>query len=297
MTGFGDATCEVDSVHYAVELRSLNNRYFKATIRLPEPISVLEAELEPFLRRRLTRGSITLIVAFKDTSASAAYELNEEALQHYLRHLQHAEQQMQSAGEASRRLSLDLAALVSLPGVIQPPDQTRLVERCRPIIIQLVEQSCDKLMEMRHREGQGLLDDLREHRRYIAERLDQICQRAPHVLEEYHQRLRGRVDEMLARANLKVDEVDLIREVAVYADRCDVAEEVQRLAAHLDQFDEIIGGTEVQAAGRTLDFVAQEMLREANTIGSKSNDATISRIIVEVKGAIDRIKEQVQNVE
>ncbi len=117
------------------------------------------------------------------------------------------------------------------------------------------------------------------------------------MVEEYHQRLRQRIDQLLAKAQLEVSQLDLIKEVAVYAERCDVSEEVQRVKAHLDQVEQILERSTSEPIGRTLDFLAQELLREANTIGSKSNDAQISRLIVEIKGAIDRIKEQVQNVE
>jgi uncharacterized protein (TIGR00255 family) len=124
-----------------------------------------------------------------------------------------------------------------------------------------------------------------------------VLERAPRVVEEYHQRLRTRIDELLARAELKVDEKDLIREVAIFAERVDVSEETTRLKGHLDQFDNILSESGGEPAGRTLDFLSQELLREANTITSKSNDVLVSRAIVDVKGAIDRIKEQVQNVE
>src|SRR5690606_38737272 len=115
--------------------------------------------------------------------------------------------------------------------------------------------------------------------------------------DEYHQRLRARIDQLMARAELKLNKTDLIREVAVFADRADISEELQRVAGHLQQFEQIICGGDNEPAGRTLDFLAQELLRESNTIGSKSNDATISKAVVELKSAIDRIKEQVQNVE
>lgn len=296
MTGFGEASAQVDAVHYAVELRSLNGRYFKANIHLPDELSVLEAELEPQLRKRLTRGSITLRIRFKDTSASAAYELNTEALQQYIEHLAQIEQHP-SMAEKDRTVTLELGSLLSLPGVVQQPDQTKLIERCRPIILKLAQEACDKLIAMREREGQGLREDLTAQRLFIAERLESILSRSPQVIDEYHQKLRARVDELMARAQLKVDEVNLVREVAVFGERCNIAEEAQRLQAHLEQFDTILQDNADHTAGRTLDFLTQELLREANTIASKSNDASISRLIVEIKGAIDRIKEQVQNIE
>ena len=150
---------------------------------------------------------------------------------------------------------------------------------------------------MRQREGQGLCKDLRSHLAYITQRIDRITERAPSVVEEYHKRLDGRIRELLAKAELNIDEVDLIREVAVFAERSDIAEENQRLRAHLNQFEQMLANNSSEPTGRTLDFLSQELLREANTIASKANDAQVSRLIVEVKGAIDRIKEQVQNIE
>ena len=295
MTGFGDASCETESVHYAVEVRSLNNRYFKATIRLPDEICGLEAELETHLRKRISRGSVTLTVGLKDRSAEAAYELNEPALQRYLSHLRHIEKQVADGGDGG--VTLDLATLLGMPGVIQPPESAELIERYRPTIHELLDQAVDKLTEMRRHEGEGLQKDLLSQREAIAERLDKIIARAPEVVGEYENRLRSRINELVARLELPANEADLVKEVAVFAERADVAEETQRLKAHMDQFEQILSSEDQSPSGRTLDFLAQEMLREANTIASKSNDAAISRWIVEVKGAIDRIKEQVQNVE
>ena len=142
-----------------------------------------------------------------------------------------------------------------------------------------------------------LVEDLRVHHKQIAERLATIHSRTPVVVEEYEKRLRLRVESLLKDAGFSVEPRDLIREVAVFAERSDVSEEVQRLSAHLEQFDSLLREDGGRPIGRTLDFLSQEMLREANTIASKSGDTVISREIVEIKGAIDRIKEQVQNVE
>jgi uncharacterized protein (TIGR00255 family) len=142
-----------------------------------------------------------------------------------------------------------------------------------------------------------LVDDLRSHRDYIATRLTEIRGLAPGVVADYEQRLRQRIDLLLKEIDRQVDPADLVREIAVYAERTDIAEEIKRLGAHLDQFGELLTTSQGRPIGRTLDFLAQEMLREANTIASKSPDADISRRTVEIKGAIDRIKEQCQNVE
>jgi uncharacterized protein (TIGR00255 family) len=137
--------------------------------------------------------------------------------------------------------------------------------------------------------------DLMKHNKTIADNLAEIQKRAPFVIEDYHKRLSTRVNQLLSKAELQVNQADLLKEVAVFAERADISEEIQRLTAHLDSFAESC--RESEHAGRKLDFITQEMLREANTIASKGNDAQIARHIVEIKGAIDRLKEQVQNVE
>jgi uncharacterized protein (TIGR00255 family) len=292
MTGFGEATRHDNGVHYAVELRSLNNKYFKASIRLPEELQVLEAELETALRRRITRGSVTLTASFADTSATAALEVNHRALDRYV------EQIKRSTSVSDGEISIDLAALLNLPGVLQQPagDEERL-HAARRVLLELVGAACDHMVSMRRREGNLLMEELIGHRDLIADRLTKIKARAPRVIEEYENRLRQRMEQMIREAQLSVEPAELIREIAVYAEKTDIAEEVSRLGGHIEQFSELLNAPEDQPVGRTLDFLSQEMLREANTIASKSPDTLISRMIVEVKGAIDRIKEQVQNVE
>lgn len=292
MTGFGDAVTEVDSVHYAVEIRSINNKFFKAVIRLPDELDGLEAEIDSRLRRKLSRGSITATVKFSDPTASAAYELNIEALQTYIKRLNDLPHAM------GQEVPIEVGALINLPGVLQPPsDLESRLEKATPVVLDLVDRACDKLIAMRDREGAMLLADLHRQRAVIESRMRRIEERTPVVVEEYHQRLRQRIQSMLKDAAVTVNESDLIREVAIYAERSDIGEEISRLKAHLAQFGELVDGENGEPVGRTLDFLSQELLREANTIASKSNDAQISRAIVEIKGAIDRIKEQVQNVE
>lgn len=295
MTGFGDASHQVDSYHYAVELRSLNNRYFKATIRLPEAILGLEGELEAHLRKKLSRGSITLAVRMYDSAGDITPTIHENTLAAYLKHIEVLQKKLSSANQ---NVSIDVAALLTLPGVLEPlDDEQTLIQKARPVLIGLTDQACGRLMTMRDTEGKAIADDLTKHRDVIHQRLDAVADRAPQVIEEYHQRLQKRIEEFVSRAGLEFEAKDLIHEVAVYAERADISEEVTRMIGHLEQFDEIIRSCDGEPAGRTLDFLAQELLREANTIASKSNDVFISRAIVDVKGAIDRIKEQVQNVE
>jgi uncharacterized protein (TIGR00255 family) len=292
MTGFGEASISVDGVNYALEIRSLNNKYLKVTVRLPEDLQSLEAPLEAQVRHRVVRGTVTITCKVVDTSMSAAHEINTEALQRYL-------QQLTSVAEVTDGgLRTDIASLLSLPGVLQQPvDEQARIERAREVLGRLLDQACDKLMEMRLREGKMLLDDLMAHQKGILERLRIVSDRAPVVVDEYQRRLEERINSLLAERSVDFEAADIIREVAIFAEKSDIAEETARLGGHMEQFQELITRKGDKPMGRTLDFLAQEMLREANTIASKSNDATISREIVEIKGAIDRIKEQVQNVE
>lgn len=289
MTGFGDATGERDGTHYAVELRSLNNRFFKPVIKLPDNVSGLEPEIETILREHLGRGSITYILKMRVDSAEAAYHVNVAALQSYV-------QQLEAVANGAARFTIDLSTLLTLPGVCQEPrDDTDEIRRHGPMVRELTRVAIARLQEMRTREGEALFADLSKHLSVMHGHLDRIEERAPLVADEYHRKLQARVRELLNKAELKVDQVDLIREVAVFAERADISEEVQRLRHHLRQFEQCC--RDEDHAGRKLDFITQEMLREANTIASKSNDAVIAGHVVDVKGAIDRLKEQVQNVE
>jgi uncharacterized protein (TIGR00255 family) len=289
MTGFGDATAERDGTHYSVEIRSLNNRFFKAVIKLPDNVSGLEPEIETTLREKLGRGSITFILKMRMESAEAAYLINTQALNAYI-------EQLSKIKGTNGNMNIDLGALLALPGVCQEPrDESDEIERHGPMIRELTKKAIDKLNAMRSREGEHLFADLIKHLKVIAANLAEIAKRAPFVIDEYHKRLAQRVNELIGKAELQVNESDLLKEVAVFAERADISEEIQRLTSHLESFEQSCRSGE--HAGRKLDFITQEMLREANTIASKANDAQIARHIVEIKGAIDRLKEQVQNVE
>lgn len=288
MTGYGEASAQVDGTHYVLEIRSLNNKYLKAVLRLPESLQSLEAELETRLRERISRGTVTVNASISDQTEAAAHEINTKALNRYIEQLKRID----------GAPSVDLGALLALPGVLQPPaDAEGRFEATKAAMLDLLDKAIKQLQSMREREGKSLVADLRTHHCFIAERLKLVADRAPEVIADYEKRLRTRIDTLLKDVGVKIDSVDLVREIAAYAERTDIAEEINRLRAHLDQFEELIASNEPRPLGRTLDFLAQEMLREANTIASKSPDAVISRHAVEIKGAIDRIKEQAQNVE
>lgn len=289
MTGFGEAQACEGGVSYRAEIRSVNNRYFKASIKLPDHLQRYEVEIDKLLRAKLGRGSISYSLRVRDDNAPTAFEINETGLRRYVARLEQV-----AAGHKTAQI--DLASLLELPGICEPVEMDESVLAAQlKIATTLTNDAIKKLVDMRRVEGQALEKDLAQHCSLIRDRVAQVAERAPSVVEEYHKKLRHRVSQLMEAANLTLDQDALVREVAIFAERCDVNEEISRLLSHLDQFAELCASKE--EAGRKLDFLAQEMLREANTIGSKASDAQIARHVVEVKAAIDRIKEQVQNVE
>lgn len=289
MTGFGESQIEEDGHAYHVEVRSVNHRYLKTAIRLPEDLVFLELELEQLVRRHVSRGSLSVRVYVRDLSAAAAHEINVAAIQQYVARLR-------AVMERGSHFGIDLATLAMLPGVCQPPELSRPQrERIWQIVGRLTEEALLRMIEMRRAEGQALAGDLRNHCERIRQHVQAIRGLAPRVVADYRDRLIARVNQLIAGSNVTLAEADVLREVAIYADRSDISEELSRIASHLDQFVASIASPE--PVGRRLEFIAQELMREANTIGSKAGDPDISGHTIEIKSAIDRLKEQVQNVE
>lgn len=290
MTGFGQGCSEVDGVVYTVEVRSVNNRYFKAQIRIPDMVAYLEGEIERLHRDAIHRGTVNYTLRMKNISGEAFFDIDENAIKNYTQRLSSL------LGEGNGHSRIDLASMLALPGIVQPvvPDQAHM-DKMRQVILSLTQEALEMLKQSRIEEGQSVTADLLANLDRIEKNLEVVRGRVGDVIQEYHNRLKERVDRLLANAQLNIDQDLLAREVAVFADRSDIAEELSRLAAHLEQFRKCCqtGGT----VGRRLDFITQEMLREANTIASKSSDTTINQSVIEMKCAIDRIKEQVQNVE
>jgi len=280
----------MNGISYAVEIKTVNNRYYKAIIRLPELATFMEEDVDKLLRNNLSRGTVNYVLRLKDASAGALFDIDETALQAV------ADKLNRAASSVSVRGTIDVGNLLHLPGIVRPalPDK-KAAEQIKSMILQTSREALDKLKQMRAAEGGFLEADLKDRCSAIAEDLREIRARSGGFLKEYAEKLRRRVDELLARAELKLDEETLAREVAIFADRSDISEEVARLDSHMQQFAECFQSND--QAGRRLDFISQEMLREANTIASKSCDVEITRSVVDMKCQIDRIKEQVQNAE
>jgi len=294
MTGFGEARHEADGLTLSVEVRTVNNRYLKVSVRGSDPYPMLEPELEKVVRKVVRRGTVTIHVRCDRLGRGGDFVLNAVALRSYLEQVRAVCDQVGWQVHVSALLGqiLGLPGVAPEPGGVsgRPPDnELAAVERT-------LEAALGRLQAMRQQEGRAMADELLALRQAVADHLGRIREMIPTVVENYRHRLRDRVGQALAEHNVAVRPEDLIREVAVFAERSDVAEEVTRLASHLDQFEAIVR-TEDDGPGRKLEFLVQEMGRETNTIGSKAGDVAVSRHVVEIKAALEKVRELVQNVE
>ena len=294
MTGFGEGRSESDTIVVTVEVRSVNNRHLKINYRSGDAYHALEPRVESLIREHIRRGAVMASLRVERRSAASDYQLNTEVLAGY------REQLAQLDPDAA---STPTSALLALPGVVIPPsDSDANPEADWPIIREALKRALDSLEAMRRHEGKALAEDLLSNCKLVAAELTGVEDRSPLVCEDYRQRLNERVSQSLEKLGVSIEPSDLVREVALFVDRSDISEETVRLRSHIEQFEATIASADSEAgrkdgAGRKLEFIAQEMGREVNTIGSKANDTEISRRVVEIKAALERVREQVQNVE
>jgi uncharacterized protein (TIGR00255 family) len=290
MTGFGDARHERADHALSAEVRTINSRHFKLNLRTTEGYGALEARIEAVVREYVRRGTISVNIRIRHISAADDYRLNAEVLEGYL------DQLLKVAAKHGLPEELRVEPLASLPGVVEElSTEARDAEEIWPLLEPTLREALENLAVMRAAEGQALAADLERQCTAVESSLNKIAERSPVIAELYRRRLKERVDEALAQFQAAIEPVDLIREVCLFADRSDISEEIVRLRSHLQQF--AVALTAAESAGRKLEFICQEMGRETNTIGSKANDAEISQEVVEIKTALERIREQLQNVE
>ncbi|MCX5632761.1 MAG: YicC family protein [Phycisphaerae bacterium] len=264
---------------------------FKPSIRLPETTAFLEQDIEKFLRQQIYRGTVNYFLRYKNTSGEPMYEIDAAALKNYVAKLNSI-----SRPDGGIECRINLADLLLLPGVVRSQEpENEQAQQLRKAVLEVTAQALEQLKAMRRQEGQALAEDLVQQCGQIKSLLEGIKTRKHIVVNEYKDRLAARVKELLGSARLELDSDTLAREVALFADRSDIGEEVIRLGSHIEQF--IASCQTGEYAGRKLDFISQEMLRETNTIASKASDAKICLDVVQIKSCIERIKEQVQNVE
>ena len=290
MTGFGEAHYQGEGLSISVEVRTINNRYFKLSMKCGEGYSALEPEIENVVRQQIRRGTLQLSLQVRHAKAADDYQINTAVLDAYRRQLTALQQHWHMKEPPT------LDSLLALPGVVTE-QQTSVedAERDWPVIQEAIEAALENLAKMRREEGRAMAADLRTNCAIVAGELTHIEARAPLVADNYRARLSDRLQAILTDHSLTLAPADIIREVSVFAERCDISEETVRLRSHLEQFDAIMELPE--SSGRKLEFLTQEMFRETNTIGSKANDVEISRHVIDIKAAIERIREMIQNVE
>jgi uncharacterized protein (TIGR00255 family) len=289
MTGCGEGVAVDGGTTCRVEIRGVNNKQLKVSFRAREGHAALEGRIEAALRRRIRRGTVHVTLDVSGDAATAARRLDPAQLEAYLDQLE------DFCARHSLPVPRTVDALLTLPGILldASPD-TSAIEASWPLVARAVEAALDRFDGMRRAEGAALAADMRATCAEIAALAATIRGRVPEVVAAYRDRLFERVTKLLAERGTTVTEADLAREVVLVADRTDITEEIVRLESHVAQFDRLLDD---DSPGRPLDFLAQELGREANTIASKSLDVSIAHAVVEIKTRIERLREQAQNIE
>jgi len=288
MTGYGRASRRDRQYDIEVELRSVNHRFLALKQNLPEGLSCHETEIDQAVRARLKRGSLSLTVSVRAAGKDRPVLPDLRVLRDCHRRLEKVRKALRIPGPVEMRDLLAVPTLWSAPGPAADPGLW-------PAVRPLVEKALRSLAASRAREGAGIGRDLGARLEEIDGHLRRIGSRAPASLESYRKKLDERIQAILAEKGIEAAPVDVVKEVAFHADRCDVSEELQRLEAHTREFRKVIQGKD--PIGRRLEFLVQEMGREANTIASKGNDAEISSRAVAIKAELEKIKEQAENLE
>lgn len=288
MTGFGRGKAAAESREVSVELKTLNHRYLDISLRLQKSLSFLEEEVRKHLQQHIVRGRVEAYISLKNQGGNPVeITLNEGVLEAY----------RQSFEVLAKRFSIenrpDLATLAGIPDLFTVTEREEDENLLRRLVFEALNSGLDTLTDMRRQEGQHLLADVQMRTEAIEGMAAFIEERAPTVVEDYRRKLQMRLKELLKSTDL--DEARFNTEVAYFADRSNITEELIRLKSHIAQLRQALqaGG----AVGRKLDFLAQEMNREANTIGSKSSDMAIGGCVVDMKSEIEKIREQIQNFE
>jgi uncharacterized protein (TIGR00255 family) len=286
MTGFGTADGAVGAAHVSVEVRSVNHRFFNPSIKLPSSLSRWEPDVREALRRSITRGHVT-VMARVERARGADAVIDEGRFANYVQRLRDLKQKYELEGP------IDLATVLRLPEVIAVDEESD--QGTADELVAIVNRAVATLAVSREAEGRRLGRFLSDRLSLIDAAVERLAERAPQRLVEQRDRLRTTIAELAA--GVQVDDLRLAQEVAILADRLDVGEELDRFHSHLAAFREAIEGNGAEGVGKRLGFLLQELLREANTTGSKANDAVMVREVVAIKEELERIREQVENLE
>ena len=295
MTGFGRGQYEDENFSVTVEMKTVNHRYNEVAIRLPRFLNPLEDKIRKTILKTVNRGRIDVFINADYTSSeNCTLKVDKNLAAAYHRALQEVGSAI-GLEELTLNSAQEVMYLSRCQDVINVKEGFFDVETVWPKVEQAVAEALKNLVAMRENEGGNIYGDFIYRADLIAEKLTQIEARSPMVVEEYQAKLTDRLNNLLADHNITVEPERLLQEVAIFADRASITEEIVRLKSHIKQFKNIINSD--QPVGRKLDFLIQEFNREANTIASKANDYTLAQIVVEIKAEIEKIREQIQNIE
>ncbi len=288
MTGFGRAVSEIDGYVITVEIKSVNHRYFEFSSRIPRQYGFLDEKLKSYINSRVSRGKVECFVTIEALNTdSADVVVNNTLAGAYVKALK----EIASTYELKEDFGASTISRFQDVLVVKKADEDE--EQLWSYVKSVTDEAVDKFIAMRAVEGERMYDDIHSRGQFILDCVSFIEERSPQTVKEYNDKLVERVHELIGDATL--DEARIIQEVAIYADKVAVAEETVRLRSHIDQLNTFLESDE--PVGRKMDFLVQEINRETNTIGSKANDVDIARKVVDIKAEVEKIREQIQNIE
>lgn len=288
MTGFGRVQNQYGDYRITVEMKSVNHRFCEVTVRLPRPLLFLEEKVKKLITQEMKRGRIEVFISIEgNTLTSRELQVDWSLVDQYYQTLKTAKERYELTD------SINLETLFKRDEFFEIIEKEQQNEDIQQHVLLTVADTVQQVVEMRRIEGKELLEDIQLNLSYIEECCESIATQTPLVIEQYRERIQKKIVEY---TDGLIDEARILTEVGLFADRADINEEITRIKSHVSQFHKTIHGTE-QAIGRKLDFLVQELNREANTIGSKANDIQIAECVVNMKAKIEKIKEQVQNIE
>ena len=289
MTGFGRAECQDGDYSYKAEIRSVNNRFIEINTRLPKAFLDMELSLKKLIKSHCARGSINITITLSNSNdSSGEWEVkpNLALASQYVDALKEIQTSLGLEGQVHIDSVVGLRDVFKIePIAIDPAKES--------LLLNMAEEALASLQKMREEEGAHLQKDLAERIDSIEKHAVEIAKRQPEVIQEYKARLKEKIK--LLNDGVEIDESRLAQETAILADRCDITEEVTRLTSHLNQFRKLFDASE--PIGRKLEFITQEINREVNTMGSKSSDSEMANLVIEIKSTLEKIREQLANIE
>jgi len=288
MTGYGRGQSVHDGAKFSVELNSVNRKQSDVVVNLPRELAELEPRVRDAINAEITRGRLTVVIAFHaGASTPQNLALDYQLARTYYDAMLGLQKELGAGGEVS------IEAVLRAPGVLKAPEEQISPDTAWPHVEAALRAALADLLKMREHEGKHLAADLRKRLKIVRDSVKKIRKLQPDVVKRHREQLRERITR--AGIDLPVDDDRLLKEIAIFADKSDVTEELTRLASHFDQFEHHLAKNE--PAGRTLEFMCQEIGREFNTLGAKANDAEISQLVVTCKAEMEKIREQIQNIE